>query len=160
MDGFDHILNWKLKVGSHRFPGKDGGTCINEAALVAAGVAVESCARAGIAITAPSIRPAKTGGIFRFKACVRALVQRGGCSVARGVRSGRAGLSKREASDPMGVRIRSSAGVTVCNAAVTMQRPDFGQSDARHCGRSSTGRQGGRTARFSGSSRVSRSGVC
>jgi len=37
MDGFDHILNWKLKVGSHPFPGKDGGTCINEAALVAAG---------------------------------------------------------------------------------------------------------------------------
>ncbi len=37
MDGFDHLLNWKLKVGSHPFPGKDGGTCINEAALVAAG---------------------------------------------------------------------------------------------------------------------------
>ena len=37
MDGFDHILNWTLKAGSHRFPGKDGGTCINEAALVAAG---------------------------------------------------------------------------------------------------------------------------
>ena len=37
MDGFEHILNWKLKVGSHRFPGKDGGTCINEAAVVAAG---------------------------------------------------------------------------------------------------------------------------
>src|ERR671921_453043 len=37
MDHFDHILNWKLKVGSHPFPGKDGGTCINEAALVAAG---------------------------------------------------------------------------------------------------------------------------
>src|SRR5215207_2274682 len=37
MDGFDHILNWKLKEGSHPFPGKDGGTCINEAALVAAG---------------------------------------------------------------------------------------------------------------------------
>src|SRR5215211_5108908 len=37
MDGFDHILNWKLKAGSHKFPGKDGGTCINEAALVAAG---------------------------------------------------------------------------------------------------------------------------
>ena len=37
MKGFDHILNWKLKVGSHRFPGPDGGTCINEAALVAAG---------------------------------------------------------------------------------------------------------------------------
>src|ERR671910_3629542 len=39
MDGFDHILNWKLKVGSHMFPGRDGGTCINEAALVAAGFA-------------------------------------------------------------------------------------------------------------------------
>ena len=37
MDGFDHILNWKLKAGSHPFPGRDGGTCINEAALVAAG---------------------------------------------------------------------------------------------------------------------------
>ena len=37
MDDFDHILNWKLKQGTHPFPGKDGGTCINEAALVAAG---------------------------------------------------------------------------------------------------------------------------
>ena len=37
MDGFDHILNWKLKAGSHQFPGPDGGTCINEAALVAMG---------------------------------------------------------------------------------------------------------------------------
>jgi hypothetical protein len=37
MEGFDHILNWKLRAGSHEFPGKDGGTCINEAALVAAG---------------------------------------------------------------------------------------------------------------------------
>jgi hypothetical protein len=37
MDLFDHILNWKLKQGSHPFPGKDGGTCINEAAIVAAG---------------------------------------------------------------------------------------------------------------------------
>lgn len=37
MDSFDHILNWKLKRGSHAFPGKDGGTCINEAAIVAAG---------------------------------------------------------------------------------------------------------------------------
>ena len=37
MDEFDHILNWKLKEGSHPFPGKDGGTCINEAAIVAAG---------------------------------------------------------------------------------------------------------------------------
>ncbi len=37
MEGFDHLLNWKLKAGSHPFPGKEGGTCINEAALVAAG---------------------------------------------------------------------------------------------------------------------------
>ena len=37
MEGFEHILNWKLKQGSHPFPGKDGGTCINEAATVAAG---------------------------------------------------------------------------------------------------------------------------
>lgn len=37
MEGFDHLLNWTLKAGSHPFPGKDGGTCINEAALVAAG---------------------------------------------------------------------------------------------------------------------------
>jgi hypothetical protein len=37
MQSFDHVLNWRLKQGSHPFPGKDGGTCINEAALVAAG---------------------------------------------------------------------------------------------------------------------------
>ncbi|MGU3665356.1 hypothetical protein ACLBX9_14345 [Methylobacterium sp. A49B] len=37
MDGFDHLLNWKLLRGSHRFPGPDGGTCINEAAIVACG---------------------------------------------------------------------------------------------------------------------------
>jgi hypothetical protein len=37
MDQFDHILNWRLKPGSHKFPGPDGGTCINEAAIVAAG---------------------------------------------------------------------------------------------------------------------------
>jgi hypothetical protein len=37
MDSFNHILNWTLKRGSHTFPGKEGGTCINEAAIVAAG---------------------------------------------------------------------------------------------------------------------------
>ncbi len=37
MEAFDKILNWKLKRGSHTFPGQDGGTCINEAAIVAAG---------------------------------------------------------------------------------------------------------------------------
>jgi hypothetical protein len=42
MDTFDHILSWKLKQGSHTFPGKDGGTCINEAAIVAAGFQYQS----------------------------------------------------------------------------------------------------------------------
>ncbi len=37
MEAFDKILNWKLQRGSHKFPGPDGGTCINEAAIVAAG---------------------------------------------------------------------------------------------------------------------------
>ena len=37
MSNFDHILNWTLKRGSHPFPGPDGGTCINEAAIVAHG---------------------------------------------------------------------------------------------------------------------------
>ena len=37
MEAFDTILNWKLKRGSDTFPGQDGGTCINEAAIVAAG---------------------------------------------------------------------------------------------------------------------------
>ena len=36
MEAFDTILNWNLKRGSHMFPGPDGGTCINEAAIVAA----------------------------------------------------------------------------------------------------------------------------
>ena len=35
--GFQHMLDWKLLRGSHEFPGPDGGTCINEAAIVAAG---------------------------------------------------------------------------------------------------------------------------
>ncbi len=30
---FDPILNWRLLPGSHAFPGPDGGTCINEAAV-------------------------------------------------------------------------------------------------------------------------------
>ena len=36
--GFEPILNWRLLAGSHDFPGPDGGTCINEAAIVAAGL--------------------------------------------------------------------------------------------------------------------------
>lgn len=39
MFDFNSILNWKLLAGSHEFPGPDGGTCINEAAVVAAGFA-------------------------------------------------------------------------------------------------------------------------
>jgi hypothetical protein len=34
---FQRLLGWKLLRGSHEFPGPDGGTCINEAAIVAAG---------------------------------------------------------------------------------------------------------------------------
>jgi hypothetical protein len=33
----ERTLNWQLRKGSHDFPGPDGGTCINEAAIVAAG---------------------------------------------------------------------------------------------------------------------------
>jgi hypothetical protein len=35
---FSAMLSWKLKHGSHEFPGPDGGTCINEAAIIAAGL--------------------------------------------------------------------------------------------------------------------------
>ena len=34
---WNSTLNWRLLSGSHDFPGPDGGTCINEAAIVAAG---------------------------------------------------------------------------------------------------------------------------
>jgi hypothetical protein len=47
MNHFAHILNWTLKEGSHPFPGKDGGTCINEAALVAAGFEYRPIRHAG-----------------------------------------------------------------------------------------------------------------
>jgi hypothetical protein len=42
MEAFAKILNWKLQRGSHPFPGRDGGTCINEAAIVAAGFPYQS----------------------------------------------------------------------------------------------------------------------
>ena len=38
MFDFTSLLDWKLLTGSHAFPGPDGGTCINEAAIVAAGL--------------------------------------------------------------------------------------------------------------------------
>lgn len=44
---FDHILNWELKKGSHTFPGPEGGTCINEAAIVAAGFEYRSVGSVG-----------------------------------------------------------------------------------------------------------------
>src|SRR5215216_283064 len=45
MDAFDHLLHWKLTHGSHPFPGKDSGTCINEAAIVAAGFEYQAVRR-------------------------------------------------------------------------------------------------------------------
>ena len=35
--GLHRMLEWRLLRGSHEFPGPDGGTCVNEAAIVAAG---------------------------------------------------------------------------------------------------------------------------
>jgi hypothetical protein len=52
MDASNHILNWKLKRGSHPFPGMDGGTCIDEAAILAAGFPYQP------ARSVESIRPA------------------------------------------------------------------------------------------------------
>src|SRR6516162_4548991 len=34
---FKRMLEWKLLRGSHEFPGPDGGTCVNEAAVVSGG---------------------------------------------------------------------------------------------------------------------------
>lgn len=47
MVDFTHILHWTLKRGSHPFPGPDGGTCINEAAIVAAGFPYQRVRRVG-----------------------------------------------------------------------------------------------------------------
>jgi hypothetical protein len=44
---FEHILNWRLLHGTHAFPGRDGGTCINEAAIVAAGFKYRSVVGVG-----------------------------------------------------------------------------------------------------------------
>jgi hypothetical protein len=37
IEGLNRPLDWELRSGSHKFPGPHGGTCIHEAALVAAG---------------------------------------------------------------------------------------------------------------------------
>ena len=37
MENFKSITEWRLLKGSHKFPGPEGGTCINEAAIIAAG---------------------------------------------------------------------------------------------------------------------------
>lgn len=34
---FENVQNWRLLRGSHEFPGPNGGTCVGEAAIVAAG---------------------------------------------------------------------------------------------------------------------------
>jgi hypothetical protein len=43
---FQRMLEWKLLRGSHEFPGPDGGTCVNEAAVVAAGYPYRAIYRA------------------------------------------------------------------------------------------------------------------
>src|SRR5262245_45512773 len=43
---FQRMLEWKLLRGSHEFPGLDGGTCVNEAAIVAAGYPYRAIYRA------------------------------------------------------------------------------------------------------------------
>src|SRR5262245_6665403 len=43
---FQRMLEWKLLRGSHEFPGPDGGTCVNEAAIVAAGYPYRAIYRA------------------------------------------------------------------------------------------------------------------
>ena len=40
------LCNWNLKSGSHEWPGPNGGTCINEAAIVAAGFEYKSVSKA------------------------------------------------------------------------------------------------------------------
>src|SRR5712671_3631265 len=42
---FERMLNWKILRGSHEFPGPDGGTCVNEAAIVAAGYPYQAVRR-------------------------------------------------------------------------------------------------------------------
>ena len=39
---FADMCDWELKNGSHEWPGPGGGTCINEAAIVAAGFEYKS----------------------------------------------------------------------------------------------------------------------
>src|SRR5262245_5167262 len=43
---FQRMLEWKLLRGSHEFPGPDAGTCVNEAAIVAAGYPYRAIYRA------------------------------------------------------------------------------------------------------------------
>src|SRR5215218_6814928 len=45
MDTLSYILHWKTTNRSNSFPGKDGGTCINEAAIVAAGFKYQAVRR-------------------------------------------------------------------------------------------------------------------
>jgi hypothetical protein len=42
---FARMLSWKILRGSHEFPGPDGGTCVNEAAIIAAGYPYQAVRR-------------------------------------------------------------------------------------------------------------------
>jgi len=60
---FDRILHWRLLRGSHLFPGPDGGTCVIEAAIVAAGHPY--CTVRSVEDCPPSFsRPAATYAMF------------------------------------------------------------------------------------------------
>ena len=55
---FQRMLDWKLLRGSNEFPGPDGGTCINEAAIVAAGLGFARCPSIAASISGYSRRQA------------------------------------------------------------------------------------------------------
>lgn len=65
--GFEQLKsmeNWKLLSGSHTFPGPEGGTCINEAAIVAAGFPYREVNSASEAIF---FFPKKKNGISTYQ---------------------------------------------------------------------------------------------
>lgn len=44
LESLKGLLDWRLLTGSHEFPGPDGGTCLNEAAIVVAGLPYQKVA--------------------------------------------------------------------------------------------------------------------
>ena len=72
---FQRMLDWKLLRGSHEFPGPDGGTCINEAAIVAARLSLSShlprAGSAGLVSRAP-LRCSRCASMTRWTtSCAR-----------------------------------------------------------------------------------------